>query len=321
MSFFKKVGKVLKKGLKYIAPVAAVAAPFIPGVGRAVSGAIDSIGGWLGGGSSAQAQTPPGPSAGANQGNQTVNITGQRPGIDWGGVASSVIPAFMGYLGQRQTNAANAQQAQQQMDFQREQTSTSYQRGVEDMQKAGLNPMLAYSQGGAASGGGAQATMGNEAQAGMSSAVQALMTRQQLAQMAAQVENIQADTSNKEQQTTNLQSENLYTLAKTATEGPRRHESEQRVAQLALDNALAAATQSSNIRLASSAADLRRAEAEREGYLAKASKYDLSRASAWSGFFDSSAGRAYPYGISAAEVANSAAGAVSKLNPFKFGAR
>lgn len=58
----------------------------------------------------------------------------------------------------RENNAFSAQQAQRQMDYQERMSSSAWQRGVADMKRAGINPMLAVSQGGASSPGGAMAS-------------------------------------------------------------------------------------------------------------------------------------------------------------------
>lgn len=139
-----------------------------------------------------------------------------------GGIGASAVGGGLSYFGQRSANEANAKLSREQMDWQRTQnvhamdfsahqahlnrayatdmSNSSWQRGVADMRKAGINPMLAVSQGGASSPSGMGATgvsssgsvipMQNE----MAGAVPAINSALSVARMKADLEKIRSDT-------------------------------------------------------------------------------------------------------------------------------
>lgn len=91
----------------------------------------------------------------------------------WGAILSAAIPSVVGYLGQKETNEQNVALSRTQMRFQERMRGSAYQAAVSDMQKAGLNPMLAYSQGGASAPVGSMPQVQNAVGAGVSAAASA----------------------------------------------------------------------------------------------------------------------------------------------------
>lgn len=96
------------------------------------------------------------------------------------------------------TNQMNRENMQAQMKYQTDMSNTSYQRGVEDLKKAGLNPMLAYAQGGASTPPGASANMvaakvestrpGDAIESGIGSAIEHVRLKKELNQADSGIE-------------------------------------------------------------------------------------------------------------------------------------
>lgn len=114
----------------------------------------------------------------------------------WGAIAGGV--ANIG--GAIMQNEANRRESRRNRQFQANMSNTSYQRAVADLRSAGLNPMLAYSQGGASTPSGSQAQFENAAEGAVSDARTAMQMKQELENLKKTNENIEADTKLKKAQ-------------------------------------------------------------------------------------------------------------------------
>lgn len=109
-------------------------------------------------------------------------------------IAGPIIGGALGIVGQQKENAANAEQARIQMDFQERMSGSAHQREVADLRKAGLNPILSGTGGmGASTPSGSMAQMRSALASGVSSAM--AVRRQN-----AELDNIRKDTELKDQQ-------------------------------------------------------------------------------------------------------------------------
>lgn len=97
----------------------------------------------------------------------------------------------------------SAQQAQLNRDFQERMRSSQYQTAVEDMKKAGLNPMLAYHQGGAGTPTGAMAQSASASRQNLGG-LSGMQTAAQIDLISAQADNVKADTQNKLDENPNI---------------------------------------------------------------------------------------------------------------------
>lgn len=99
-----------------------------------------------------------------------------------------LISGLLNFIGGERANDAREELAQEQMQFQERMSSTAYQRGVKDLEAAGLNPMLALMKGGASSPQGAMAQVENTLGGAVTSAISGSIASETVKNLRAQNE-------------------------------------------------------------------------------------------------------------------------------------
>lgn len=114
-----------------------------------------------------------------------------------GSLGGALLGGLFGSSNQKAANETNIQLGREQMQFQERMSNTAYPRAVQGMKDAGLNPMLAYSQGGASAPMGSMPQVQSIGTAGISGAQagkDVAAAIQQMMQSQAQTEQITAQT-------------------------------------------------------------------------------------------------------------------------------
>jgi len=145
--------------------------------------------------------------------------------------------ALIGYQSQKETNAANAEVAQRQMEFQERMSNTSYQRQIADLKAAGINPMYGYMKASGASTppgasyvaqspgmaavqayGAMSGARQSSAQAAKTAAETEVIEETGVAQAKANLEKTVADIGLTTQQTAKIMTDTELSAAQIATE-------------------------------------------------------------------------------------------------------
>lgn len=343
--------------LKAVAPIAgaAVGSLILPGVGTAIGGSLGGmVSGAMGGSEADQAVD-----------SQGFASYGGQIGTALGGALPGMASAYQGYQSQQLQQGINAQnqanfntqlafnadqterqrlwqqkmqgdiqsynadEAQKTRDWQTQMSNTQYQRAVGDMESAGLNPMLAYSQGGAGTPSGATGSAGGVSSSAASapgapqlmnpavSGAQVAQVAQQMRGQEAQIDLTKAsadktradiDTSvstaaNVRQATRNLVEENWRIIKSADLLGQQAN------TEVIRQDLMEAEKKYRNGQI-----DMQQFIKQQEAARAFIMNADKNRASAYSDYFGSTMGRMSPYQAQVESGVNSAANAVGRVS-------
>jgi flagellar biosynthesis GTPase FlhF len=130
--------------------------------------------------------------------------------MGWGAAVGAIASGVLGNMGQSSANKTNVNLNAQNRRFQERMSSTAYQRSAKDLEKAGLNRILALG-GPSSSPQGSVAKVENTMESAAASAKEVMMQAAQIQQIKQQAKKLKQDTETSKQQAALMQSQRFKT--------------------------------------------------------------------------------------------------------------